>query len=56
MRALEPKLFGSDVLRRAGHPRLCLFITSVSAAGFAVRGEKSLLHATRNYRISGSVR
>ena len=44
-RALEPKMFGSCVLQRAGTARLWFLITACSSFGFAVRGEKKLLHA-----------
>ena len=54
-RALEPKMFGSCVLQRAGTARLWFLITACSSFGFAVRGEKKLLHATRGYHLSGSV-
>jgi hypothetical protein len=46
-RALEPKMLGSHVLQKAGTARLWWFITAASAYGFALRGEKKLLHATR---------
>jgi len=53
-RALEPKMLGSHVLQKAGTARLWWFITAASAYGFALRGEKKLLHATRGYHLSGS--
>jgi hypothetical protein len=47
-------LLGSHVLQKAGAARLWWFITAASAYGFALRGEKKLLHATRGYHLSGS--
>ena len=40
-RALEPKMFGSRVLQRAGTAQLWFLITACSSFGFAVRGENN---------------
>mmetsp|Transcript_9415 Transcript_9415/g.21423 ORF Transcript_9415/g.21423 Transcript_9415/m.21423 type:complete len:180 (+) Transcript_9415:31-570(+) len=47
LRALEPKMLGTDRLIKAGHPRMFFFITACMSAGFAIRGESKLIDDAR---------
>ena len=57
MRALEPKLFGSSMLLKAGHPRLWFFISAASTAGFVslIFHSFDILSSVNTFWLSRSV-